>query len=470
VTIGTLPDDVLLNILKLFVDAIDCDNTASDEWHILIHVCRRWRNLAFASPRYLNLQLLYIPHLRSVEEMLDTWGEIPIYIQYCAFQAKEARANVVAALRLNHRVSGFWLQLSSYPEWEALDPLNQLPFPTLTRLWIGPSYPSNKFKAIPRSFLSGSAPSLRDLSLNHIPFPTLPELLLSSTNLVRLWYGHIPQSGYISPQDMVTGLSALTRLETLCLIFQSSQSLPDSAIRIPPSHTGSLLPALSYLCFQGVPEYLEYLVAQIHDPFLEGMDITFFHQEVLEISELAKFIRRADKLSSLHRGEVSFESERVSVKLSQHSWGVDDKTLFLNPACPESVFRLSYLAQFCASCFPTPSPFESIYIRVPFEFVWKDVIEDPDAQLGWLELLRPFNVMKHLHLSHIVAPRVAQALRRLPSDRVTEVLPALEIVFISGLELGGPVKEAMSEFAVARQLSGHPVSICDWEGGERLTL
>jgi hypothetical protein len=45
-----------------------------------------------------------------------------------------------------------------------------------------------------------------------------------------------------------------------------------------------------------------------------------------------------------------------------------------------------------------------------------------------------------------------------------EVLPALENVFISGLEPFGPVKEAISEFADARQLSGYPVSICDWEG------
>jgi hypothetical protein len=31
-----------------------------------------------------------------------------------------------------------------------------------------------------------------------VPFPALPELLLSATNLVRLCYDDIPRSGYIS--------------------------------------------------------------------------------------------------------------------------------------------------------------------------------------------------------------------------------------------------------------------------------
>ena len=101
-----------------------------------------------------------------------------------------------------------------------------------------------------------------------------------------------------------------------------------------------------------------------------------------------------------------------------------------------------------------------------------DVIDDPDAQ--WLELLRPFNTMKHLHLYRAAVSRVAQALGRHPLERVMEVLPALENVFLSGLEHFGPVKDAMSEFADARQVSGRPVSIYIYRTGRgrwvRLTL
>jgi len=402
-----------------------------------------------------------------MKRMLDIWPELPIYIYTRGFSTKAVRDNVAAALRLNHRVSRIHLEDTPDSAWETYGPLMNHPFPALTDCFVQQSYHSTK-NGISCSFLGGSAPSLQDLHLDRVPFPALPKLLLSATNLVGLWYDNTPRSGYISPQAMVTGLSALTRLESLSLTFQSPGPLLDRAIQIPPSHMCTILPSLTYLRFQGVPEYMEYLVAQIHDPSLKSMEFTFFHQEVLEVSELAKFIRRADKLSLLDRREVTFKSEYISVKLSP-LWGNAPKTLLVNLACDESDLRLSYLAQFCASCLPTHSPFECLYIYVPLgRILWHDVINDPDAQ--WLELLRPFNTVKHLRLSQIVVPRVAQALRRLPPERVTEVLPALEIVSISGLELFGPVKEAMTEFANARQLSGHPVSVYDWEGGAKLTL
>ena len=45
-----------------------------------------------------------------------------------------------------------------------------------------------------------------------------------------------------------------------------------------------------------------------------------------------------------------------------------------------------------------------------------------------------------------------------------DVLPVLERVFISRIKPSGPVREWISEFADARQISGHPVLIDDWEG------
>jgi len=123
--------------------------------------------------------------------------------------------------------------------------------------------------------------------------------------------------------------------------------------------------------------------------------------------------------------------------------------------------RLSHIAKICTSCLPTPFHFERLYIIDPLRDWWQGPIDDLDSQ--WLALLRPFNNMKDLHLSHYVAPHVAQALRGLPVERVTEVLPALENVFITAPEPFGPMKEAVSEFAAARQLSGYPVSI-HWEG------
>ena len=469
VTIGTLPDDVLLKIFKRFVDEMygRYDET-SEEWRTLVHICQRWRNLAFTYPYHLNLQLFCKPPWRSVKKMLDIWSELPIFIYAWDHPDQKAKYEVAAALKLNHRVSRIYFLKTSDSAWDTFVPLMQQPFPALTHLCVLP-YGTIK-DPISRSFLGGSAPFLRDLILNGVPFPALPELLLSTTNLVRLSYQNIPPSGYISPRAMVTTLSRLTRLESLSLTFLPPRSfpdvaihipprsLPDMAIHIPPPHTRILLPALTLLRYRGVPEYMEDFVAQIDAPSLESMEITLLHREVLVVSQLAVFFRHADKLSLIDRAKVTFEGDRISVNLSQELDEV--KTLTLNLTCYERELRFSYLAQFCALCLPTLSPFERLDIRVPYSpwtVTWEDVIDDPDPQ--WLELLRPFNTVKDLCLHKYTAPRVAQTLRGLPAERVMEVLPALENVFISDLEAFGPVRDVISEFADARQLSGRPVSI-----------
>ena len=459
VTIRTLPDDALLKIFKSFVDSTKLHGSASDEWHTLVHVCRRWRYLAFTSPRHLNLQLLCKLPGRSVKQMLDIWPDLPIYIHAIGdLTTKKERDDYAAALALNHRISGIHFDKSD-SAWEAFTPLMERPFPALTYFWIRPPVPTKN--PIPRFFLSGSAPGLQDLILSDIPFPTLPELLLSTANLVRLQYNGIPRSGYISPQAMVAGLSALTRLQSLSLTFESPKDFPDMSIRIPSPHTRTLLPALTHLCLFGVPDYVEGLVAQINAPSLRSVIILLFHQEVSDVSELATFVRHADKLSFIDRAEVTFARGFICIILSQEVLvgKVDPKTLVFK--FPHIKWRTwpPYLAELWASCFLTPSPFE--YLRMDSPDSSRDIIDDPDPQ--WLELLRPFSAVKDLRLSRSAASRVAQALGRMPPERVMEVLPALEIVFVSGLNPFGPVKEAICEFADARQLSGHPVSI-HWEG------
>jgi len=405
--------------------------------------------------------------------MLDTWPELPIYIHDLGELREEARDDVAAALKLNHRVSGIRLEKASFSAWETLGSLMRRPFPALTHLWVRQPFHSMN-DLISRSFLGGSTPSLRVLLFNGVSFPALPDLLLSAPNLVYLFLHNIPPSGYISPQAMVTVLSALTRLKSLSLTFSSSQPLPDGAIRTPPSHTRPFLRSLTFLRFQGDPEYMEDLVAQMDAPLLGSMEITLFHREVLEVSELAKFVRRADRLSLVHRAEVTFGSFCISVTLSRNLRKVGPKTLMLKLACPESDLQLSYLAHFCASCLPTLCPFESLHILVPprpskplrilvsLEHAWIDVMDHPDPQ--WLELLRLFNNVKNLRLCKIIAPRIARALTWLPEEQSMGVLPALENVFISRLESFGYVGEAISEFADARQPFGCPVSIHNWEG------
>jgi hypothetical protein len=77
----------------------------------------------------------------------------------------------------------------------------------------------------------------------------------------------------------------------------------------------------------------------------------------------------------------------------------------------------------------------------------------------WLELLRRFTTVKSLSLSKEFTPRVVPALQELSGERIMDVLPALQRIFLPESLLSGPVKEALTQFLTARQLSGHPVAV-----------
>ena len=100
---------------------------------------------------------------------------------------------------------------------------------------------------LPAKFLGGSAPSLRQVSLYGIPYPTLPSLLWSAIDLVELDLRKIPPTGYISPEAIAVGLAALPRLERFILLGFQPQPAP---IRITPARrdtvTRSRLPSPSF--------------------------------------------------------------------------------------------------------------------------------------------------------------------------------------------------------------------------------
>src|SRR5258708_8808468 len=173
----------------------------------------------------------------------------------------------------------------------------QVPFPELTALTLtlgALRSPSETVPVVPDSFLGGSAPRLRLLTLVGIPFPGLQKLLLSATHLVELHLSSVPHSGYISPEEMVTCLSMLTSLERLSLYFESPQYSPDleSGPYAPPPPTRSVLPTIMTLGFKGVSEYLEDLLARIDAPRLYRLWIIFFNDIFFDTPQLIQFIGR----------------------------------------------------------------------------------------------------------------------------------------------------------------------------------
>ena len=470
VTIDMLSDATLLEIFDIYLGIFP------ENWYILIHVCQNWRTIIFGSVRRLDLQLRCTAGTR-VREIPDIWPPLPIVIENEGHE-RWGVDNIVAALEnYNNRIIGIYLwplsDAFSSSEMEEILAAMQQPFPALRDLDLE-SAPVDF-----ASFLGGSAPCLQELCLNLITFPGFPKLLFSATHLVRLTLVEIHHSGYFSPEEMVTGLSVLTRLEFLKITFKSRQSRPDRRCSSPQTRT--LLPALADLRFDGVIEYLEDLVARIDAPLLNFLKITLFHEQIFDTPHLNQFISRTSNFGARDEAHLKFIgpeviSPCVCVTLPISSREEQSVALELGILSKQPDWQLSSLAQLCISSFPQGvlPVVERLYIKCEFSRPhWQGDIEISQ----WLELLHPFTAVKDLYISQDFAASVALVLQELKGERVTEVLPALQTLLFEELLPSGPVLEIIGEFVAARGLVGHPITVSRWrlswrarsESGKKLT-
>jgi hypothetical protein len=314
-------------------------------WYKLVHVCQRWRYVIFASPLRLNLHLLCTAST-PVRETLDVWPPLPIEVSADFVSFGD---NIFAALNHPGRVRRINLDRISLP-LNLLATVMQEPFPALESLSLWADGETSE-SALPNTFLGGSAPRLQSLILHHVPFPTLPGLLLSSNHIVDLHLLRIPHTGYISPEAIVACVSALTKLMVLSIGFESPASRPDPRTRCPPPLTRAVLPALVNFDFRGVSEYLEDLVARIDAPLLNVVKITLFNQLVFDIRQLPLFLH-APILMSCNQAEMHFDSGYVEIKFrppTQRSTSPDE-FLDLKISCRGVDWQVSSMVQNATSC------------------------------------------------------------------------------------------------------------------------
>ena len=427
------------------------EKASVEAWQKLVHVCQRWRSLVLYSRRRLNLQL-YCTSETPARDKLDVWPALPLIVGGRIFSS--GPDNIIAALGQTNRVCQ--VNLSRIVDWqsERILAAMQVPFPELTGLLL---HSNGEVPVIPDSFLGGSAPRLRSFELSGIPFPGLPKLLSSATHLTRLDLSNIPHSGYISPKAMIALLSVLSSLDTVELHFRSPQSRPDWESPILPPLKRSILPALTFLHFQGVTEYLEELVIGIDTPHLDFLLITFFNQIDFDILRLAQFINCNLTLRALNEAHVQFNINSAHVELSSSS---PTPNLRIEISCRKPDWQLSSIEQVCNSSLDPLLMVQDFYIEHEY---WQ-----PDWQNGaientlWIQLLLPFTAVKNLYLSEEFAPGIVAALQELVGARITEVLPSLQNIFVEGLERSGPFQENIGRFDAARRFSGHPIAISNW--------
>ena len=464
-TIDILPEDVLLEIFDFYVDPTrKCNYNEVENWCTLVHVCRKWRTIVLESPLRLDLRIHCHPEC-PMEEKLDIWPTLPIVIEQYSrdWDPEWSVDNLAAALEQTNRIChiGLWGGVPAALMEGFLTAMDK-PLPVLTSLYLESESTENETglptPVDPDLFLGGSAPSLRSLTLVYIPFPGLPKLLSTTSQLTDLQLYNIFYSGYISPEVIVACVLALTRLETFILSFHSPSSFPNIEHRPPPPPTRALLSALTSFNFQGVSAYLEDLVVRIDTPLLDKLGITFFH-EFINTTQLIQFIDRLPKLKIQNEAHVDFKSSEVHLTFGQeYKKGLD--ILY-----EVEDWHVSSVAQVCALSLSRDfsATVESLHI-------WKhrssSVYGDIEAENNhWLELLRPFTSVKSLYLSPSIVTCIAPVLQELVEERVAGVLPALQTLFLGNLNnLSGPDLEAIGSFVSGRHFSGHPVAVSEWEG------
>ena len=466
VSIGILPDDVLLHIFYFYrLDSMDLAS-GTWGWHRLVHVCQAWRRTILASQNALGLRLL-CTEKTPVRRTLDVWPPLPIIIEYRDNPSARSQSaipedwgDLVAALEHRDRVSRITL-------WGLTDSLvgikaTQEPFPMLTYLRVQSCGNTAPSPALPDAFLGGRAPRLQRMWLDGVRFPELPKFLLSSSDLVELRLDKIPDTWGILPKMLVTCLSSLTKLVSLSIEFQYPHPLLEQTTLGPPPLKRAVLPALAILFFKGASEYLEDLVSRIDAPRLSYTSIKFFNQLIFDISQLPKFISRTEKLRLLNRAEVFFDGQAVGVGFYRPDTAVA-RNLTVRIACSPSDWQLSSVAQVCNQSLRLLSGVERLDIR-------KCPSREPNLEdtIQWVDLFHPFTAVESLHIPRELGTRIAPVLQELTEPRAADVLPALNSLLFEELESSDsesrPLQGALQRFIAARECSGHPIDVRKWDG------
>ena len=444
-----LPDNVLLEIFNFY----RMKYQVRDEWHFkwrpLVHVCRRWREIVFASPHRLDLRIV-CKHGTPVRENLGIWPALPIVFEYQNYMTPNDEDNILAALQHSDRVSHLKLHAVTGSLLGKMATVMQRPFPVLTRLHIRSD---GLARVLPGGFLGGSALSLlQTILLSGVPFPTLPTLLISTSDLITLELKYIPPTGYISPEVMVMSLAALPRLESFTVEFQSVTSRPNQIP--PPPATRTVLPALARFQFQGASEYLEAFVAQIDCPQMDRINIYYFNQLAdFQVAHLSQFIDRSagPEMTLIRHAEVIFSNDSVSFTLSPHENYPYSHLRQVDIICEGIDWQVSHMAQVLSQIPVALSRVVHLWLEMTTasEKVGADDVE-------WLHLLHQFPTVRTLHvnwdLARHVAPVLEGQVEGTTGGMAAEVLPSIKLIWIGDQKL--------KKFKAARRLSGRPVTVC----------
>ncbi|KAH9066305.1 hypothetical protein EDB87DRAFT_1679050 [Lactarius vividus] len=462
-----LPENVLLDIFDAYRRDIELRPAYEDVWNSrdgwfkLAHVCRSWRQVVLSSPSRLHLHLLFTPH-RSSTIMLSSLPPLPILIDYCvaSWTEKEERF-ALAAIKHCGRVRGIALR-RPYKDMAKLLRALSRPFPRLESLEICPpnksysrSHDHDHELILPTTFLSGSAPCLRQLTLREVVPRCLSPLLSSATGLaeltltLRVAYTALPDASLIANLQR---MSHLRRLE-LSLDYWPNARYPDPPE--PPASTGDAVPLLelTHVIFTGHILYLQPLVVGLAAPSLQHLDATLCGQSHgFPILHLCKFI--CDTECQFTAVRLTLRHSKLMFCAGTGSQSVDDQPFKIT--IPKRV-PLEQLGQELSRPLSTVKELVITWETEPW------ITEGCNQADQWSGFCYHVPQVKTVRIPAKVALDVAHSF--LPDDRepVLDFLPALERVEVfsmAGMDhLYKPIRDAFEPLIIARQRVGRSIRL-----------
>ncbi|KAH9016052.1 hypothetical protein EDB84DRAFT_756108 [Lactarius hengduanensis] len=335
VTIGKLPEDVLLEIFDAYRQDMEPEpfyeniwNGRNHGWFKLAHVCQRWRRVVFSSPSLLHVHLLFTPHRSPRMALLKLLPLFPILIDHrVSSESWRVKTDnlALAAIKYRSRVRGITLR-RPYTDIEKFLTALSYPFPELESLEICTPNDRDRALDLPATFLC-SAPCLRRLTLREVAPRCLSPLSSSATGLVELALTLRVSDPTHPEASLLTNLqrmSCLLRLE-LKVVQWLYRDLDTGTP--PPASTGDVVPLskLTHLIFSGNVLYLVELVVGLAAPSLRHLDVDLYGwlDGPFPILRLCRFIRETECQFTAIR--LGFSCQKLAFHAGMGSRPVDDQ-------------------------------------------------------------------------------------------------------------------------------------------------
>ncbi|KAF8484039.1 hypothetical protein DFH94DRAFT_337870 [Russula ochroleuca] len=463
-TINNLPDELLVEIFDFYRQ--DKPDNVSDyhwwsiklEWFKLIHVCKRWRTVVFASSSRLDLCFV-LPktggHMKTI--LSRHFPPLPIDIRtnraILANQAKDV-ARIYSALKHPDRIR----RVSFIETTTVLDKLLKaikFPLPALESLELRDKY--DRALKIPATFLKGSYLHLRTLKLHpiRVSLPTISRLLSSVPALTCLCLlidtnvASGPPPAMLLLLSHLQGMPCLRRLDLELTRFFGEPSQPTN------SKENFTLSNLTSFRYRGHSAFLNTLIAGFTAPSLRDIFIRLHDMILSPIPHLSRFIEDTKE----HCRAVQVDLEQASFRLlllgpGPFEYAGHDSLHFTlsSPLSPESMTQMS-------------SAFYSKLITT--EELTVNFLDDADAEeevIPWRRFFLQFPRVKALRMYGTNNRRVASALHQDYGEHNLAILPALEEIELC-MSSSSTSEDHASELAIfepfvsARQQAGLPVKV-----------